>query len=106
MTFFSIIKKIIFWSYDRGSWQYDLLCVVILAFIFLMPKSLFQAPTELTYIATAEIYRAEAGAHTNLRDLLATVISQKYQRKISINRVEVDADAAGNIRGYRVWLNQ
>ncbi len=37
----SIIKKIIFWSYGRTTWQYDVLCVLILAFVFLTPKSWF-----------------------------------------------------------------
>lgn len=29
----------IFWTYARGSWQYDVICAVILAFIFLTPAS-------------------------------------------------------------------
>ncbi|HEY6330665.1 MAG TPA: hypothetical protein VI756_15110 [Blastocatellia bacterium] len=37
----STLKKTLFWSYDRGSWQYDVLCVVILAFIFLSPNRPF-----------------------------------------------------------------
>ena len=36
------LKKILFWSYDRGTWQYDILCVLILAFIFLSPNGLFK----------------------------------------------------------------
>ena len=34
-------KKIVFWNYSRTSWQWDVLCVLILAFIFLTPKSWF-----------------------------------------------------------------
>src|SRR5205085_5695625 len=37
----AFIKKIIFWNYGRSSWQYDVLCALILAFIFLTPKSWF-----------------------------------------------------------------
>jgi hypothetical protein len=37
----SAIKRIILWSYGRTSWQYDVLCVLILAFIFLTPKTWF-----------------------------------------------------------------
>ena len=36
------LKKILFWSYDRGTWQYDVLCVLILGFIFLSPNGLFK----------------------------------------------------------------
>lgn len=39
--FFSIIKNILLWTYSRKTWQYDVLCALILAFIFLTPKSWF-----------------------------------------------------------------
>jgi hypothetical protein len=35
-------KKIVFWSYGRTTWQYDVLCVLILAFVFLTPKGWFE----------------------------------------------------------------
>jgi hypothetical protein len=38
---FTTLKKIFFWNYARNTWQWDLLCVVILVFIFLTPKSWF-----------------------------------------------------------------
>jgi hypothetical protein len=38
---FTTLKKIFFWNYARNTWQWDLLCVVILIFIFLTPKSWF-----------------------------------------------------------------
>jgi hypothetical protein len=39
---FGIAKKILFWSYGRTSWQYDVMCAVILAFIFLTPLAWFK----------------------------------------------------------------
>lgn len=35
------IKNVLLWSYDRGSWQYDLLCLLIVAAIFLIPGRYF-----------------------------------------------------------------
>jgi hypothetical protein len=35
-------KKAVFWTYPRTSWQWDVLCVLILVFIFLTPKSWFE----------------------------------------------------------------
>jgi len=40
-----ITKKIAFWTYPRTSWQWDVLCVLILVFIFLTPKSWFANTT-------------------------------------------------------------
>jgi len=36
-----VFRKILFWSYGRTSWQYDVLAVLILAFVFLTPPSWF-----------------------------------------------------------------
>jgi hypothetical protein len=60
------LKKIFFWNYARNTWQWDLLCVVILIFIFLTPKSWFtggeraqsmvhQSPVARTLVLTPEI---------------------------------------------------
>jgi hypothetical protein len=37
----NIIKKAFLWSYPRNTWQWDVLCVLILFFIFMTPKSWF-----------------------------------------------------------------
>jgi membrane protein implicated in regulation of membrane protease activity len=36
-----IFKRIVFWTYGRSAWQYDVLCALILSFIFLTPKTRF-----------------------------------------------------------------
>lgn len=33
------ISRVVFWRYHRGGWQYDILCIIILLFIFLVPRS-------------------------------------------------------------------
>jgi hypothetical protein len=35
-------KKAAFWTYPRTSWQWDVLCVLILVFIFLTPRGWFE----------------------------------------------------------------
>lgn len=40
---FRTIKKLFFWGYARNTWQYDVLCALILAFIFLTPQSWFDS---------------------------------------------------------------
>ena len=37
------MKNVINWNYERASWQWDVLCLVILAFIFLTPKEWFES---------------------------------------------------------------
>ena len=38
---FRTVKKLFFWGYARNTWQYDVLCALILAFIFLTPQIWF-----------------------------------------------------------------
>lgn len=44
---FRIIKKLFFWGYARNTWQYDVLCALILAFIFLTPQGWFDGGSAL-----------------------------------------------------------
>jgi hypothetical protein len=36
-----LLWRSVFWSFKRGSWQYDLIVIAILAFIFLTPREYF-----------------------------------------------------------------
>ncbi len=47
----STIRKIFLWRYARNSWQWDTLCVLILVFIFLTPKSWFEGSERRPYRA-------------------------------------------------------
>lgn len=59
----------IFWTFRRGSWQYDVICAVILAFIFLTPRSWYhdQPTLDLTTIQRSqgiiEVGHAKDGWH-------------------------------------------
>lgn len=35
------IKNVLLWSYGRGTWQYDALCLLIVLTVFLVPSSYF-----------------------------------------------------------------
>lgn len=37
-----MLKNIIQWNYERGTWPYDIFCLLIVAFIFLTPKAWFE----------------------------------------------------------------
>lgn len=42
------LKNLLIWSYGRGTLQYDIICAIILAFIFFTPPSCFVARREAT----------------------------------------------------------
>ncbi len=39
--FLNAVKNVLLWSHERGSWQYDILCLLIVATIFVVPSSYF-----------------------------------------------------------------
>jgi hypothetical protein len=65
-----VFKKVILWSYGRTTWQYDVLCVLILAFVFLTPKGWFEwgelacAPAHQNVLGAAQklLIRTTGGA--------------------------------------------
>jgi hypothetical protein len=45
------VLRTVFWAYERGTWQYDLIVLAILAFIFLSPRNWFNDRPTLEFIA-------------------------------------------------------
>lgn len=54
-----MIKDIILWKYERASWQWDVLCLLIIAFIFLTPKTWFDRKENLATQTSRLIVKAE-----------------------------------------------
>ena len=53
------IKNIIRWRYARGSWQWDVLCILILIFIFFTPKEWFDKREKLATQTSRLIVKAD-----------------------------------------------
>jgi hypothetical protein len=49
-----ILSKTFFWSYERGTWQYDVAVVLILIFVLLTPSRWFRDQPEVGKPATPE----------------------------------------------------
>jgi len=60
-----VIKKAIFWAYERGSWQYDVICVLILSFIFLTPARWFHDRPRLQLSDLRHVQGIVEVSHTN-----------------------------------------
>lgn len=87
------LKKILFWSYERGSWQYDFMCVLILAFIFLFPNRFLQ-----TRISGAPVIvrAAEIGPvdSANLDEAIRNYL-RRQGHSVEISRIEKADDSSG-----------
>ena len=53
------MKNVINWNYERASWQWDLLCVFCLIFIFGTPNAWFNKPKPLATQTAAPVVITE-----------------------------------------------
>lgn len=60
-----VFKRSIFWSYERGSWQYDVICLIILSFIFLTPSNWFHDRPQLQLSDLRHVQGIVEVSHTN-----------------------------------------
>jgi len=105
----STLKKVLFWSYDRGSWQYDIMCVLILAFIFFGPNDVFHnhrssAADEITewpiFMSREQVGQSEPG---RLEEKIRERLAEKYGHEVNVSRIEQVRDDAGQLTGYLAW---
>ena len=117
------IKNVLLWSYERGSWQYDLLCLLIIATIFLVPGKYFgdrdrigatkpetaADRTGLMQEIKAEdvhAFLARKNQPTLMKfppEALGFYLQEQYNRPVRLLRYEEFTDSQGKIR-YRVWF--
>jgi hypothetical protein len=104
-----VLRKLFFWNYARNTWQWDVLCVVILIFIFLTPKSWFenserrssqmhQNPTASTVLVGPELVE-NAQDKGQIEQAVRTFTGRNDVQVLNVRKV-VDKD--GKTRGYEV----
>jgi hypothetical protein len=104
------LKRLFFWTYARNTWQYDVLCALILAFIFLTPKSWFdngelpqreahQNPVTPTMLVVAT---EPGGAELEAAEIERRVRVITNRPEIQVTNVRKRLDTAGKILAYEV----
>lgn len=130
-TFLIGVKNVLLWSYERGSWQYDLLCLLIVAAVFLVPSRYFgdrdrsQAPAVSTGSGDVrgEGVREEVIPAEKLQSFLETqgkswatagspdevivrFLHDRCHCEVTLVRpVEVKGDSNGRVT-YHVWFRE
>jgi hypothetical protein len=123
----SILQKTILWAYERGTFQYDILCALILLFIFATPRSVFQdwpvinSPHQFKFgdqivdtydehgnpvlnISTQLVPAVQDGML--LKNVVKSQLEKTLNRPISIADIKPIVDGNGETVGYSIWLGQ
>ncbi|NWF83876.1 MAG: hypothetical protein HXY18_08620 [Bryobacteraceae bacterium] len=105
------MRRLIFWEVSRGSWQYDIVVGLILAFIFLTPREIFKdQPRPLSIVQMAP----GSGLHAfwiepALLDPIpeaqrarqaAQLLTKRYGKAMKVLRVEPVFDSSETQQGY------
>jgi hypothetical protein len=108
-------KRFILWDYPRASWQYDVIVGIILAFIFLTPRSWFRdqpRTPQASQVALLghgnDVFWVEpellAGVPEDQRLVkLASILKSRTGKVRTVTRVEPILDSEGEIEGYMAF---
>ena len=115
------IRDYVFWSYERGTIQYDVMVTLILLFVFFSPRiiNFKDKPVErnpqgsVVVIPDGQnglIYQIDGKAvqgkddeaiRADLLDIIEPVSGE-----VSISKYEVIRDRSGRIVSYKVWVRR
>jgi len=119
------VKRTVFWAFERGSWQYDLMCLAILAFIFLSPRTWFNDRPTLgltdlrhqqgfvemghgkqgwRYMIDARLVESYAG--TSPEDAIQLILSRQLPQPFTVVSVDPISDKNKVVLGYTVLVNK
>jgi hypothetical protein len=126
----TLFKRTLFWSYERGTWQYDIAVVIILIFVFL-PRGWFHdepvvgvpanAPGQVALVAGSEksdrqTYRVDArvlappeqtpALQNELHRALRKALTDLSNGRFSITRIEPVRDEQGTVIAYQVEIHR
>jgi len=126
----TILKRTLFWAYERGTWQYDVAVVIILIFVFL-PRGWFHdepavglsanTPGQVALVAGTEksnrqTYRVDArvlappektpALQNELHQALRKALPDLRNVRFSIVNIDAVRDEEGTVIAYQVEISR
>jgi len=117
------VARSVLWSYERGGWQYDLIVLVILAFILLSPRAWFndrptlqltelrhqQGVVELGHGKEGWRYMVDARLVESLaterpEDAIQEILRLRLRRPFTVKSIVPVRDKSNVILGYTVMI--
>jgi hypothetical protein len=121
-----ILSRTFFWSYERGTWQYDLAVILILVFVLLTPRNWFQdqpqvgmpaVPGQVQLVSEEgkrQTFRVDArilapptqtpALENDLHNALQKALPDLHNGRFSIAKIEPVRDGQGTVIAYQVEI--
>jgi hypothetical protein len=98
----------IFWSYERGSWPYDVMVIIIVVFVLITPRRWFRDQPENNFASPAGItfISRDPNAHTETYRLDRTLFgnaqsSGRSQAQLEEKTHQLLNDSIEDLKGHR-----
>jgi hypothetical protein len=125
-----ILSRTFFWSYERGTWQYDIAVVLILIFVLLTPRAWFRDQPQVGMpIASEQVqlllfsdgghrqeYRVDArvlappeqtpALQNELHQALQRALPDLSNGRFSITKIEAVRNEKGTVIAYQVEIRR
>jgi hypothetical protein len=123
---FKLLGSYIFWAYERGSVQYDIMVSAILLFMFVSPHiiNFNDKPVETVALHASEVLVREAGISDGSSRFIYQVRAEDMGRaetdaerraailrviepisgEVSLDHYEAVRDAQGKVIAYNAWV--
>ena len=115
-----ILKRILLWTFERGSFQWNVMCVLILAFLFLIPRQFFKdvpeymkvSATESVHktvdkngitIFTVKLDRPRFLDTDEVRESTREMLQQTLGKPVRALNTQPVRDWTGRVIGYAIW---
>jgi hypothetical protein len=122
----NLFKSYFFWTYERGSFHYDVIVTAILLFMFVTPHfvDFKDRPVETAALHSSEVLVKEAGMKGSSSRFVYQVRAEDMNNpqtdaeiragilrlvepisgEVTIERYEAVRDASGRVMAYNAWV--
>jgi hypothetical protein len=117
-----ILRSYFFWTYERGSFHYDVMVTLILAFIFVTPHLWkYRDKPEERQLTARDVLVRMSGANDFVYQIDADQVNVNASPDLSaalrdtiapvsgavvVDRFETIKDASGKVTAYKVWAHR
>lgn len=110
------LKRFILWDYPRGGWQFDVICITIIVFIFATPRQWFHDQSriphasQITSLSTGgeavfwiENELVDPIPEAERLEKLSKVLSVRTGKAQQLTRIAPILDAEQEVKGYMAF---
>jgi hypothetical protein len=113
---FSGLKRVILWDYQRGVWQYDVVCAAIVIFVAFAPRDWFRdqpriphasqitsLPSHGESVFWIETELVSKAPEPSRLQELSKILSSRTGKTQVLTRIEPIYDSENEIKGYMAF---